>query len=399
MMAKLSRTENRKNRWMLFVGIALFLIGLIPILVDVGDSTDKKTYFPLISTHGYWITLLYVCILAPIVEEIVFRIWTIEKKFVWLLSVILQALMYWHLFDWRFAVAVAIVMSICLLIKGDNTRRVVWAIVTSLTFALAHFVNRGTPIAWTGWLLYAGNVGFGLLASWLGLTFSLIWSMVAHICWNSICLATIFIVFLSYNRSFSTEDFSMNFHPILGQVKRPVLTEDTIVLYNTVAGCADFLTQMRNINDTTFNTIDGPTMYVDHSEVEIPCKLEVVRHTQAPFDYDWIVKRLEESGLMKIDTTYENKWLLTVEDEELLASKLDTSSTVTPHFLMTLLRTGFSLPVVVDPALNSEYPLAYDVSKKFKGDELQEYLSYLRQEYGLAVKELVNDRMQVIHFR
>ena len=391
--------ENRKNKWMLYVGIVLILSSFAGFFVDNSQTTEGVPDLVVFPSLGFWTSILLICILAPVVEELVFRIWTIEKKFAWLLSVVLQALMYWWLFNWKLAVAVAIVMSICLLIKGDNTRKVVWAIATSLTFSLGHIAGRGVQPTWDGWLNYVGYAGFGLLASWLGLTFSLIWSMVAHICWNSICMATVFIIILCCNRSFNTADFSMNFHPILGQVKRPVLTEDTIVLYGQVAAFADYFTQMRNFNDTTFNNINGSTMYVVHNKMQVPCKLEVVRHTQAPFDYDWIVKRLEESGLTKIDTTYENKWLLTVEDEELLASKLDTSSTVTPHFLMTLLRIGFSLPVVVDPALNSEYPLAYDMSKKFKDDELQEYLSYLRQEYGLAVKELVNDRMQVIHFR
>ena len=88
--------------------------------------------------------MLYIGVVAPIIEEISFRLWGNGKNWTGIVSVILMAL--WCLnVSWLFSLFVLCAgISTLIIFKEDRSKRLfVLMILSSVLFAVAHMDNYG----------------------------------------------------------------------------------------------------------------------------------------------------------------------------------------------------------------------------------------------------------------
>ena len=111
-------------------------------------------------------------------------------------------------------------------------------------------------------------------------------------------------------------------------------------------------------------------------------------------DYRKIIKKLEDTGLYKLDTTYQNIWVLTISNPATAGGHPNNSYRLS--YLITDLRFKFNLPVFADIGTNKEYPLTNSLSQKIHNtNNIQECISLLK-DYGIELYEDSLSKAQVI---
>lgn len=209
---------------------------------------------------------------------------------------------------------------------------------------------------------------------------------------------------------FETEQYSVSISPVSGdavdidmmaQSAAERHTLDTLEFYGTLPLTAYNLVMAQSSEDSTFGAFCGSTLYVWPSNQEVKQHYRVVivnKKPDASPDFLQVVRGMVDNSPLTSDTSYENMYLLSVKDESQFASMYsnDVHATDVKGFV-TLLRSRYSLPVVYDNAVNTDFPVSYKMEETVDIG-LDEFLSLLRDKYGIEVRKQNHARMQVIKF-
>ncbi|MBR1835511.1 MAG: hypothetical protein IJ785_08445 [Bacteroidales bacterium] len=209
---------------------------------------------------------------------------------------------------------------------------------------------------------------------------------------------------------FETEQYIVSISPVSGDAEDVVMkaqsaaerqTLDTLEFYGTLPLTAYNLVIAQSSVDSTFDAFCGPTLYVWPSNQEVSQHYRIVivnKKPDASPDFLQVVRGMVDNSPLTSDTSYENMYVLSVKDESQFASMYsnDDHATDVRGFVMSL-RGRYSLPVVNDNAVNTDFPLLYRMEETIDMD-LEEYLTLLRDKYGIEVRKQNHARMQVIKF-
>lgn len=177
----LKKITNSENKLILFIGLLSFAIGIIFNWYQL-NSSPNNLQSPLLSKFSIfnvYFVLLFTIILAPLIEEFIFRSWTQGKRFSFLFS--LSAITGFSYLILGSILTSAVIFFLLIISLFLIKNKIVIACVTSLIFAILHKENIGEGFHI---LTLLPLVGISLVFTYLALSYSLKTAIVGHSFYN-----------------------------------------------------------------------------------------------------------------------------------------------------------------------------------------------------------------------
>lgn len=313
--------KQRLFRWALWWGLGITVASIALLFIpgiDDGQDPVSDMMYRLLGI-GFWPLLVVVGIVAPVMEELCFRLWGNGKRGTGIVSSVLMALFMWLTFNWYIGlISLAAGLAATLLVKERNSRLLVMMLLSSLLFMLAHTENYAGNVAATA-LALVEKFGFGLLASYLVINHNIVWSMVLHILNNSLACLAVYIGIASLVPTTFTEEgqHQVTLRPIILEKGHdisywPTGDGDTITYNNDLDLIAVNLleTEMWSGHGTATDTV----VVYNQSPLHVQYNVQIVFEPGKPHDYAAVVRTLERTGWLETDTTEEQAYMITVVD-------------------------------------------------------------------------------------
>lgn len=310
--------KPRHFRWALWWGLGIIVTSLAalvvyaiinPSAIEGMNAPLMKAVYSMISRFGIWPVIIYMGLVGPVLEELSFRLWGNGKNWTGIVSVILMALWCLNVSWWFSLIALFAGVAILVVFREDKTKRLfVLMLFSSVLFAVAHMGNYDG-----NWFVMLIGVihkfGFGLLASYLVVNHNILWSMVLHVINNSIVVLPLVLTMghTSTVETISNDNFSLEIRSVL--VHNDSISEDKSFFADTdtnyyFGNTSNFAGQAW-IYEAWQNGIDpnGDSINIVTDNAYLNCSFKLVYKTQ-PYDHHGLIVAMEEAGLIKIDTTY-----------------------------------------------------------------------------------------------
>lgn len=314
-----STRKPRLFRWALWWGLGVMVICLAiliaysyinPSAIEESNNPITDYFYSLIYHYGIWAMMIFSGIVAPIIEEISFRLWGDGKLWSSIISIILMAL--WTIgIGWWLPLLASLCGTIILMLFRDDKAKRLFAlmILSTVLFAWAHANNYGGNM----FITIVGVVhklGFGLVASYLVINHNILWSMGLHILNNSILSIPMALAFGQVSNTVVTLEngnFSLEVRPVL--VRNDSIRQEKSFFFDTdtnyyFGNTSNFAGQAW-IYEAWQNGINpnGDSINVVTDNALPNCSFTLVYKTK-PFDHHGLIVIMEKTGLIKIDTTY-----------------------------------------------------------------------------------------------
>ncbi len=385
----MNNKKQRLFRWALWWGLGITVVSIallfIPGIDDGQDPVNGMMYNLLNSS--FWLMLVVVGIVAPVIEELTFRLWGNGKRWTGIVSSVLMALFMWGTFTWYVGFASLLAgLAFTLFIKDRNRRLLVMMIFSSLLFMVAHTGNYSGNFFATA-LAVVEKFGFALLASYLVINHNLLWSITMHVLNNSIaCIILYFSIAAIKPTTFTSEgQHEITLRPLILDKHTELnywgdFRGDTLTYNNNLDYIAISLLETEEHGNGRLAGEDTVVFYAD-SPLHVKYNMQVVFDPTKPYDYAAVVRTLECNGWIKLDTTVEQAYMITIID----SSKSTTEGSLYNDKWMgayTLQHEG--LPILQPEGFkSSEWPVT-----KPKRDQLKsiDNVRQMLKPYGLDLE-------------
>ena len=164
--------EPKLFKWALWWGIGIVVVCLTIIMIK-GESLEDfgspmiNAFYRLIYQFGILPVILYVGLMGPIIEELVFRLWGNGKLWTGITSIILMALFIFSVGWWLSLITLVCGAFILIYFREDRKKKLFsLMILSSILFAIAHAGNYNGEGQW--FMMFVSvlhKFGFGLVAS------------------------------------------------------------------------------------------------------------------------------------------------------------------------------------------------------------------------------------------
>ena len=354
--------EPKLFKWALWWGIGIVVVCLT-ILMIKGESLEDfgspimNALYSMIYQFGILPVILYVGLVGPIMEELVFRLWGNGKLWTGITSVILMALFTLSVGWWLSLITLVCGAFILLYFRDDRKKKLFsLMLLSSILFAVAHAGNYNGE---GHWFMMCVSVlhkfGFGLVASYLVINYSLFWSMVFHVVHNSLITIPFFLGMNAINKEVKVvenEDFRYEMRTVLIEDKQLDMSNKFYTNYveNTYYGnAAGFANQAMFYDvwsqgtDPNYDTV----MLANVNFSEYPkCHFNLT-FKQEPINYHRLLNTLVEEGLIEIDTTVTQAYRMYITDTSKLVYG-QPGGLISYKMLISLVRQNIGLPVYAE---------------------------------------------------
>ena len=354
--------EPKLFKWALWWGIGI-VVACLSILIIKGeslgdfDSPIMNAFYRMIYQFGILPVILYVGLLGPIVEELVFRSWGNGKTWTGITSLLLMALFVFPS-GWWLSILALFFGAIILICFSDDRKKKLFCLMllSSALFAIAHAGNYNGEGRW--FMMFVSvlhKFGFGLVASYLVINYSLFWSIVFHVVNNSlIAIPFLFGVNAINNevKVVENEDFRYEMRTVLIEDKQLDMSNKfyTNAVKNTYFGnAAGFANQAMYYDvwsqgmDPNYDTV--MISNVDYSEFP-KCHFNL-SFKQEPINYHRLLNTLVEEGLIEIDTTVMQAYKMYIIDTSKLVYG-QPGGLISYKMLIGLVRQNIGLPIYAE---------------------------------------------------
>ena len=174
---------KKNNNWLYVSGITLYVFGIIlSTIFDKDVSMEDNPIIGMISQMNGWIMLIYIAVIAPILEEISFRSWTVNKKWTKYLSLILSTIFLLLANPYIGGIYFLSFLAVIVFLKNKPKPTLISLIlITTIGFTLAHIGNFEKNIFLISTPVY---IGITFVFTYIALRFKLRYSMIAHGLYN-----------------------------------------------------------------------------------------------------------------------------------------------------------------------------------------------------------------------
>ena len=371
------------------LGLIVLYIGLsIAYYTKYGfDTIDDDVVSKLAGSLPLYLVFLFVIFIAPVYEELAFRFWVTGKRRAFWISAIL-IVVFGLLMGFYLVIAIGagllVYLSLEKPLKLTNAKGVVFFVLSSLSFALAH-LSLDNPMMYSV-IQVVYYMGVGGLFAYVGLRYGFRYSLVSHILFNAVI---VFIAFFADNQKdlhFTIDadtEVSLTANSIFSSRSSldNVLNDDSMYYEGTLTGILIGISPEKNqylMVDNGFGlyrhtlTATSKTGAIDRSNLR-----------------DALVERLP----IKIDTTEVDAFCLTFDEQFDGGAPNPKENKQKPHSLNSLaymIRMNHKLPVLVCDTLEQQDKLVQiDIDFYFIKSEsaLKTYL----QDRGVLIN-LESDR-------
>ena len=318
----MNNKKQRLFRWALWWGLGITVVSIallfIPGIDDGQDPVNGMMYNLLDSS--FWLMLAVVGIIAPVIEELTFRLWGNGKRWTGIVSSVLMALFMWGTFTWYVGLASLLAgLAVTLFVKDRNRRLLLMMLLSSLLFMVAHTGNYSGHFFATA-LAVVEKFGFALLASYLVINHNLLWSITLHVLNNSIaCIILYFSIAAIEPTTFTSEgQHEITLRPLILDKNTELIywgdfRGDTLTYNNTLDYIAIDLLETEERGNGRLAGEDTVVFYAE-STLQVKYNMQVVFNPSVPYDYAAVVRTLERNGWIKLDTTVEQAYMITIVD-------------------------------------------------------------------------------------
>lgn len=353
--------EPKLFKWALWWGIGI-VVACLTILIIKGeslgdfDSPIMNAFYRMIYQFGILPVILYVGLLGPIVEELVFRSWGNGKTWTGITSLLLMALFVFPS-GWWLSILALFFGAIILICFSDDRKKKLFCLMllSSALFAIAHAGNYNGEGHW--FLMFISvleKFGFALVASYLVINYSLFWSMVLHVLNNSLITIPFFLGLNAINKEVKVvenEDFRLEMRTVL--VKDNTLNTSKQFQYGatgTYFGNMAVFAHQAMYFDVTYQGVnpnyDTLIMALPDYEAFPYCDFNL-SFKKEPFNYHRLLNVLEAEGLIEIDTTVTQAYRMYIIDTSKLVYG-QPGGLISYNMLIGLVRQNIGLPIYAE---------------------------------------------------
>jgi len=346
-------------------------------------------------------------IFAPVLEEFLFRYWIKSRKRA--VSTALYAAMgcyvalstFWWLGSGGFLLCVLLD-----LLLGDkaNIRMLTLMLATSLIFALAHITgfsafNIDSVTAITELF------GLGLVACWLVYNIGFWYACLLHALKNIVALLIVLLspassMYTPAEVNFDTPLYSATLKPSSEEgISLREINDSTVVAKGKLPVIANLLVEYFDpaIIERTYSA--AAFFKIDLSFRNEPCwDYTLTFHDTIPYgNAPQLVTELAKQSLLQIDTTYEEVYVIGIED----TLKLEQSTGEWSGTLASLaedIRIIYDCPVVLEDGINVFRPVEYGKDLMQYPYDISKLPSILADKLGLSIHKSEGRKIPVICF-
>ena len=353
--------EPKLFKWALWWGIGIVVVCLT-ILMIKGESIEDfgspimNVFYSMIYRFGIFPVILYVGLVGPIMEEIVFRSWGNGKMWTGITSIILMALFALSIGSWLSLVTLVCGATILICFRDDRKKKLFsLMMLSSILFAVGHAGNYNGEGHW--FMLFVSvleKFGFALVASYLVINYSLFWSMVLHVLNNSLIAIPFLFGVNAIDKEVKVvenEDFRLEMRTVL--VKDNTLNTSKQFQYGATGtyfgNMAVFAHQAMyfDVTDQGVNpNYDTLIMALPDYEAFPYCDFNL-SFKKEPFNYHRLLNVLEAEGLIEIDTTVTQAYRMYIIDTSKLVYG-QPGGLMSYNMLIGLVRQNIGLPIYVE---------------------------------------------------
>lgn len=322
--------KTKLFRWALWWGLgimaACLAILVIDGMTDMGNTTNDDyggpfmdALYKIIYQFGIWPMVVFIGIIAPVYEELVFRLWGNGKNWTGFTSVVLMALFTLGVAWWVAPIVLAAGIAIMIVLRGDRTRRLfALMLFSSLAFALMHIGNYDSSQNLPMFLVAVlHKFSMGLLASYLVINHNLLWSIAVHILNNGILALMLGVSFnkvANETTVVETEDYRITMQPVLTKSQMP----DTYTtgfpsdsVYTDIV-CPSYVAQSMIYMDCQGNPTAVAAVSAEwRSYPMMNIKVEMLGGSR---NWSAAVRAMENEGWIAIDTTADRLFIRNTYD-------------------------------------------------------------------------------------
>ena len=325
----------------------------------MGDfgSPIMNALYSMIYRYGILPVILYVGLLGPVMEELVFRLWGNGKTWTGITSIILMALFTLSVGWWLSLITLVCGTTILICFSDDRKKKLFCLmLLSSALFAVAHAGNYNGEGRW--FMMFVSvlhKFGFGLVASYLVINYGLFWSMVLHAVHNSLFAIPFLVGVNAINdevKVIENEDFRLEMRTVLVEDKQLDMSNKfyTNAVENTYFGnAAGFANQAMYYDvwsqgmDPNYDTV--MIANVDYNEFP-KCHFNL-SFKQEPINYHRLLNTLVNNGLIEIDTTVTQAYRMHITDKSKLVHG-QQGDLISYKMLTGLVRQNIGLPIYVE---------------------------------------------------
>ena len=312
------KTRNPKLfRWALWWGLGITVACLVTLVVDsistMGDTAGGEfeaqildSLYSIIYKFGIWPMIIFIGVVAPVYEELVFRLWGNGKRWTGYTSVALMTLFSLSFAWWVAPIVLAAGIAIMVVYRSNLTRRLFMLMLfSSLVFALMHIGNYSADESLPMFIVAVlHKFGMGLLASYLVINYNILWSIGFHILNNSIMAKLLGIAIntvATKTTVIENENYRITMNPVLTKSQASDTCGEIGWVNDSVyvkTDSPDFATEMfindPYHNDSRLRAVSGMKFYP-----KMKIKVEMLRGSR---DHESVINTMAKEGWIALDT-------------------------------------------------------------------------------------------------
>ena len=354
--------EPKLFKWALWWGIGI-VVACLTILIINGESLEDfgspmmDVFYSMIYRFGIFPFILYIGLVGPIMEELVFRVWGNGKMWTGITSILLMAL-FANAIGWWLSLTTLVCGAFILVYFRNDRKKKLFSLMmlSSILFAVAHAGNYNGEGHW--FMLFVSvleKFGFALVASYLVINYSLFWSIVFHVVNNSLIAIPFLFGVNAINKEVKVvenEDFRLETRTVLIEDKQLDMSNKfyTNAVKNTYFGNAAAFANQAMYYDVWSQGTDPNYDTVMVSNVNFnkypKCHFNLT-FKQEPINYHRLLNTLVEEGLIEIDTTVTQAYRMHIIDTSKLVNG-QPGGLISYKMLIGLVRQNIGLPIYAE---------------------------------------------------
>ncbi|MDR0790054.1 MAG: CPBP family intramembrane metalloprotease [Bacteroidales bacterium] len=293
--------DRKKLKWLLLIALLLLATGIVVnTVIDLPAEMQDNAIMDQVSNLSGWMFFLMVVIFAPVMEELSFRSWIIDKKWAKYLSLVLISgymALTLNIF-WVIPIAALLAFNLFAMEQRPVARTYVYIVITSLCFALAHRGNLDIQHYLMAFPVY---LGMGLLLCWIGLKLNFAYCFALHILYN-FTLITLggFTFAFEAPKHLEGDTFNGELTQVSGFTNKT--STPTIVVNDSIAINRSLLTDVAKL--TLINSDYKIEIYPESYRFY---NLHLAKKNTTPIDQNEVLQLLIKEKLIRVDTIEKTK--------------------------------------------------------------------------------------------
>ena len=184
--------KNKQQNWLLKIGIFFYIaFTIFQILQNNSDITTSRTLIETFNNLSFFVSFLFIVVLAPIYEEFIFRGVFSTNKFVLIvasiiLPIVVSVVLYSNYKNWISYLGISMTLSATVanyFIKKSKAIKTMIYILFALFFSLIHWSIQDFK-TFSNLYLLLPHFSLALILTWITLNYNLVKSILTHIVYN-----------------------------------------------------------------------------------------------------------------------------------------------------------------------------------------------------------------------